>query len=137
MPRQSERLERAARYVAGVMGDAEREAAERDMATDDAFREAVVAVAERMHLFDLPTDASDAGSEQRWRAVASRIAEMPHLPAFGPPTPEPAHGHRPRIAGRTTPVGRGLSDTGDRRTTAIAIGLTIAFALGFLAGRLF
>ncbi|MGE3368343.1 MAG: hypothetical protein AB7I79_06210 [Rhizobiaceae bacterium] len=124
-----DRLVRAGNYVAGILDDAERERAERDMETDPAFRDAVVAVAERMHLFDLPQPPG----EERWRDVSARISALPQMRNAPSPAPE-----RPvrRVIDRTKrPVGRSLNETGDNRATPIAIGLAAAFALGILVGK--
>jgi hypothetical protein len=77
MGAESDRLERAGRYVLGLMETAERERAERDLEFDAKFRAAVVAVAERMHLFDLGPSAGKP--EADWDAIAGRIAAMPHM----------------------------------------------------------
>ena len=56
-----DRMDRAGRYVLGLMDDAERERAERDLEIDPAFRDAMVEIAERMHVFDhmpAPPDAA-------------------------------------------------------------------------------
>ena len=46
----SDRIARAGDYVLGLMNDAERERAERDLEIDPAFRDAVLQLAERMHM---------------------------------------------------------------------------------------
>ena len=47
-----DRMDRAGRYVLGLMDDDERERAERDLEIDPAFRDAMMVIAERMHVFD-------------------------------------------------------------------------------------
>ena len=46
-------MSRAGSYVLGLMGEAERERAERDLEVDAEFRDAVLHIAERLHLIDL------------------------------------------------------------------------------------
>ena len=64
MASESDRIARAGDYVLGLMNDAERERAERDLEIDPAFRDAVVQLAERMHVFDRSVQA-DGG--ERWK----------------------------------------------------------------------
>ena len=130
MPLDAERLARAGNYVLGVMNAEERERAEHDLETDPAFRDAVVEVAERMHLFDLPQPGH---AVDRWRDVAARIGEMPHLRAVPGAADTPAR-HVPR---HRRPIGRGAHETGTGRARAIAIAIAVTFALGYVAGRLF
>lgn len=72
MASESDRIARASDYVRGLMNDAERERAERDLEIDPAFRDEVVRLAERMHVFDRaePGMARSAGSRSR-SALAS------------------------------------------------------------------
>ena len=125
----AERKSRANNYILGLMDADERERAERDLELDPAFRETVVAVAERMHLFDVGRDGP-AGRDA-WRAIAASIAELPHMQRLdGRPALEAVRTEAPK------PIGRGLQSTGTKRETAIAIGLLVAFALGYAAGSL-
>ena len=73
-----DRMDRAGRYVLGLMDDDERERAERDLEIDPAFRDAMVAVAERMHVFDR-TPAPDDAPQDGWRLIQERIATMPQM----------------------------------------------------------
>ena len=61
-----DRMDRAGRYVLGLMDDEERERAERDLEIDSAFRDAMVEIAERMHLFDR-FPAADETPQDHWR----------------------------------------------------------------------
>lgn len=114
----AERLARASSYVLGMMQDAERERAEQDLERDDAFRAAVMQVAERMHLFDVP--GGDTGDG--WQAVAARLAELPQMRTLPVPAAPSAPAHPvPAASGR-----RGLM---------IATAIAFVAVLAFLAGR--
>ena len=63
-----DRMERAGNYVLGLMDDSERERAERDLEIDPSFRDAVVEIAERMHVFDR-TAAPDKTPDRRLEAA--------------------------------------------------------------------
>lgn len=122
----AERKSRASNYILGLMDADERERAERDLELDPAFRETVVAVAERMHLFDIGRDGP--AERDAWRAIATSIAELPHMQRSDV---------RPRLDTVRTdarPIGRGVQSSGTRRDKAIAIGLLVAFALGYASG---
>ncbi len=56
-----DRMDRAGRYVLGLMDDDERERAERDLEIDPAFRDAMMVIAERMHVFDRRAGQRAAG----------------------------------------------------------------------------
>lgn len=75
-----ERMARAGDYVLGLMDDAERERAERDMEHDGEFRTCVMAMAERFHVFDRTVEPQPV-PEGMWPAIAERIAAMPQLSA--------------------------------------------------------
>jgi anti-sigma-K factor RskA len=61
MTREADLVTRAGSYVLGMMEESDRQRAERDLEIDPAFRDAVLRVAERMHLLDLnPTDATQS-----------------------------------------------------------------------------
>ncbi|MBZ9916210.1 MULTISPECIES: hypothetical protein [unclassified Mesorhizobium] len=123
----SDRIARAGDYVLGLMNDAERGRAERDLEIDPAFRDAVVQLAERMHIFDR-TEA--AGGAERWRQITQRIGDLPQMRAVG------LENAKPVIRGPARPHDVGFYSLGDRRGLAVAIGLVVAFALGYLAGKL-
>jgi anti-sigma-K factor RskA len=129
MTTEPDRMTRAGNYVLGLMNDTDRDRAERDLEIDPDFRDAVVRIAERMHMFDLapPEDASDG----LWRAIAERITNMPQMrPAMSadttsarPPAPFPA-ADSPRQA------------AAHRSRILVVSALIAMFALGYLAGLL-
>lgn len=132
MASESDRIARAGDYVLGLMNDAERERAERDLEIDPAFRDAVVRLAERMHVFDrvekpaLPTN--------HWALVTQRLAELPQMRSVGI-----GNDAKPRTVIRSlsrSPYGIGVHSLGGRRGTVIAVVLIAVFALGYLVGRL-
>jgi hypothetical protein len=147
-----DRMDRAGRYVLGLMDDDERERAERDLEIDPAFRDAMVEIAERMHVFDhMP--APDKAPEDGWRLIKEKITAMPQMrpaPAIEP-TPEPtqsgqqvAFGRRRSDKQRGTivpempakPMGTGLHSVPSHRALVLALFLIAAFALGYVAGKL-
>ncbi|MDQ2632875.1 MAG: hypothetical protein M3Y78_03970 [Pseudomonadota bacterium] len=155
-----DRMDRAGRYVLGLMDDAERERAERDLEIDPAFREAMMTVAERMHVFDR-TPASEAAPQDGWRLLKERIAAMPQmrpvtLEPQQPPQPEPTHSapmpsgqsvtfgrrrsdrERGRIVAEMPPktIGTGLHSVPSRRALMLALFVLAAFVLGYVTGRL-
>ncbi|ODT28124.1 MAG: hypothetical protein ABS35_09135 [Kaistia sp. SCN 65-12] len=130
MPRDDSRTARASDYILGLMNDTERERAERDLEVDAAFRDTVMQMAERMRVFEQP-GAADTGEEERWRKVAGRIAALPQmreaqLDAIARPE---------TISPPVRPASMGLQALPHRRALAVALGLIVAFALGYLAGR--
>lgn len=125
----SDRIARAGDYVLGLMNDAERERAERDLEIDPAFRDAVVQLAERMHVF---RGAEPAGGQQRWQQITQRIGDLPQMRSSGlgdARSPAVIRGLSRR------PHGFGLHAFGGLRGFAVAIGLIVAFGLGYLAGK--
>jgi hypothetical protein len=130
---ESDRIARAGDYVLGLMNDRDRQRAERDLEIDPAFRDAVMRIAERMHVFDRAA-VSDGGSEDRWKLIAKRIADLPQMRLAGRDGSETV---RPVISSLTQrPYGVGLHSFGGTRGIAIAAGLVVAFALGYLAAKL-
>lgn len=148
-----DRMDRAGRYVLGLMNDEERERAERDLEIDSAFRDAMVEIAERMHLFDrMP--AADETPQDHWRLIKEKIDAMPQMrlakvakprePEPEPATPNVSFGRRrsdrPRagIVPETAPgtIGMGLYTVQGRRALILALCLILAFALGYVVGRL-
>lgn len=128
MTGESDRIARASDYVLGLMNERDRERAERDLEIDPAFRNAVMQLAERMHLFD----RAAAGEANRpWQEVATRIAELPQMSPQG----SAKAGNR-IIDGPRPPVGIGLHALPGRLAIAVAAGLIVAFAFGYLIGRL-
>ena len=129
MASESDRIARAGDYVLGLMNGAERERAERDLEIDPAFRDAVVDLAERMHIIGR---AEPADGEARWKQITQRIADLPQMRSSGlsdarSPTVIRSLSQRPH--------GIGLHTLGGRRGFAVAVGLMVAFALGYLAGK--
>ena len=120
---------RAGDYILGRMSDVERERAERDLEVDAAFRDAVIALAEDMHVFDR-AEAPALPPAARWQAIAARIAELPQMRAAGIDPEKPVIGTVKRTRGI------GLHTMPNRRAWLVALGLIAAFALGYLAGRL-
>jgi anti-sigma-K factor RskA len=125
MTGEADRMSRAGSYVLGLMNSAERERAERDLEVDAEFRDAVVRIAERMHLIDL-APPQEQGSPGRWKLLAQRIGDMPrlrrggNLPAAASATRKPAA------------IGRGLHAVPSLRAAVLAIALIAAFAAGYL-----
>ena len=131
MASESDRVARAGDYVLGLMNDAERERAERDLEIDAAFRDAVVQLAERMHLFDR---AKPADGEERWTEITQRIADLPQMRTFGLGGSDAKSPTVIRSLSQA-PHGFGLHALGGRRGFAVAVGLILAFVLGYLAGK--
>ena len=88
MGQEGDRMERAGRYVLGLMGDEERERAERDLEIDPAFREAMMEIAERMHVFDRMTSSDDSARDD-WRQIKEKIDAMPQMRPQPQTEPEP------------------------------------------------
>lgn len=129
MTGERDRVRRAGAYVLGLMDEEERERAERDLEVDPAFRDAVLTMAERAHLFDLEAGQADPG----WSHVLQRIAQLPQMRQAVPD----AEAARPAIHDLGHGVhGKGLHAAGGWRGLVAALALIAAFALGFLAGRL-
>ena len=130
MASESDRVARAGDYVLGLMNDRDRERAERDLEIDPAFRDTVMRLAERMHVFDR---AEPSGGIDRWRQISQRIAEMPQMRVVGHDETKPA----PVISKlERRPYGVGVHSLGGRRGAVIAIALIVVFALGYLLGLL-
>lgn len=121
-----DRMARAGNYVLGLMDDEERERAERDLERDGEFRDAVVQIAERMHLFDLNA-APHAAFDTRWQAISARIGEMPQMRASAPGSD----------AGPARPVQRsGMHSVPGWRGAIVAASLMVACGVGYLAGSM-
>lgn len=155
-----DRMDRAGRYVLGLMDDEERERAERDLEIDPAFRSAMVEIAERMHVFDrMPAPEHSGGQpagsapQDYWRLIKEKISAMPQMQA-APSSPEPTppdptlHGP-PATFGRrrsdrmrmefveakpAKTVGIGLHAIPNNRALALALWLIAAFVLGYVVG---
>lgn len=130
MASESDRVARAGDYVLGLMNDRDRERAERDLEIDPAFRDTVMRLAERMHVFDR---AEPSGDRDRWRLISQRIAEMPQMRVVGHDEAKPTPVIN-RLERR--PYGVGVHSLGGRRGAVIAIVLIVVFALGYLVGLL-
>lgn len=153
MAETGDRMDRARRYVFGLMNDEERERAERDLEIDPAFGDAMVEIAERMHLFDRMPAAGEM-PQDHWRVVKENIDAMPQMrpvavakprqPDPEAATPNVSFGRRrsdrlrASIARETAPktVGMSLHAVAGRRALALALCLILAFALGYVVGRL-
>lgn len=119
MTREADLVSRAGNYVLGLMEESDRQRAERDLEIDPAFRDAVLRVAERMHLLDLnPARAVEPGY---WHAIATRIGELPQMRA-----PK-------RANAATTKPGAG---TARFRAPKIAVLMVVACLAGYVAGLL-
>ncbi|TPL12600.1 hypothetical protein FJ938_01665 [Mesorhizobium sp. B2-4-14] len=128
MAGEGDRIARAGDYVLGLMNDTERERAEHDLEIDPAFRDAVVRIAERMHLFDRGRPAEEA---DRWKLITTRIAELPQMRSAGLDDVKPVvHG----LARK--PHGFGVHCLGGRCGMIIAAALIAVFVFGYLMGRL-
>jgi hypothetical protein len=135
MASESDRIARAGDYVFGLMDDRERARAERDLQLDPAFRDAVLRLAERLHAMD-PAGPSDAASDNRWKLVQRRLAELPQMRLAGLSEGE---AKPPRVVIdrlERKPYGVGLHSLGGSLGFVIAMALLAAFALGYLAGTL-
>jgi anti-sigma-K factor RskA len=135
---------RAGSYVLGLMDEKERERAERDLENDPSFRDAVVEMAGRMHVFDHAPAAMPPDS--LWQEIKDRISELPQMrgapQAEVRPEPPAAFGRR-RSDPKPKPViavpapraiGTGLHAVPSRRAYMIAAAIVAAFALGYVAG---
>lgn len=125
---EGERLSRAGNYVLGLMGEAERQRAERDLEVDADFRDAVLKVAERMKVLDF-VPHKDAPTDEQWRQIAERIAAMPQMRGSG----EAASAATIKWPARKVEtVGRGLHAVPSRRAMLLAISLIAAFVAGYV-----
>jgi anti-sigma-K factor RskA len=129
MASESDRVARAGDYVLGLMNDRDRERAERDLEIDPAFRDTVMRLAERMHVFD--RTGRPSSDDANWRLISQRIAEMPQMRVVGQEEAKPVISKLER-----RPYGVGVHSFGGRRGFAIAIALIVVFALGYLVGTL-
>jgi hypothetical protein len=130
-----DRMARASRYVLGLMDADERERAERDLEHDPAFLDAMVRVAERMHLFDLNKPQQGAASAL-WKSVAAHLTALPHI-GVGEPAAATEGVSRP-VAVSSVPGDAGASP-GQRaasgwRLPVMALSLLAACGLGYAAG---
>lgn len=135
MTTEPDRIARAGNYVLGLMDDAERDRAERDLEIDPAFRDAVIDIAERMHMFDINAPAEDT-SDGLWKAIAARIADMPQMRSAFETDDRPVQAAEPNTIGTSRKdSARVIAGVSPRRLAAfMAAGLLIAFAAGYLTG---
>jgi len=131
-----DRMTRAGNYVLGLMDDDERERAERDLERDADFRDAVVEIAERMHMFDI-TASPETLPRTMWETVSARIADMPQMRAASPGDNKADTPTRPNIQPEgTKAIWRGPHSVGGSRGLLMAAALIAAFALGYLTASL-
>lgn len=115
-----DRRARAGDYVLGLMDDAERDRAERDMASDVAFRKTVEDLAARMHALDADVTPVPV-PEGLWDRVAASIGSQDKAAA------------RPRSA----PISQSVADRWRPsllRFAAMAASLAAAIWVGYLIG---
>ena len=135
MTTEPDRIARAGNYVLGLMDDAERDRAERDLEIDPAFRDAVIDIAERMHMFDITAPPDDT-SDGLWKTIAARIADMPQMRPTFEAGDRPVQGAEAKTIGANRKdSARAIASLSPRRIAAfMAAGLLIAFAAGYLTG---
>jgi anti-sigma-K factor RskA len=126
-------MARAGDYVLGLMSDAERERAERDLELDPAFRDAVLQLAQRMHVIGRG-GAARQRAEERWRQIADRIAEMPQMRAVPQDGGEGRRAALARRLGSKPAVARQRSGPG-LHPAGMALAIALIFGLGYLCGR--
>lgn len=151
-----ERMERAGRYVRGLMDEQERELAERDLEVDAAFRDATVEATERMHVFGhrLPLKKTP---HDPWLLIKERIDALPQMLGRGPRRSTTDEDRRRAVSGRPVTFGRRKTDnpitsalpetvtptavttTGGQvlpghRVAMFALALIFAFTFGYLVG---
>lgn len=133
MVEERDRMARASRYVLGLMDEDERTRAERDLEHDPAFLDAMVRVAERMHLFDLNKPHQQA-APALWTSISAHLAALPHIGVAAPGEAVPASTavHAAPILG-TKPVPRVASTW---RLPLMALSLLAACGLGYAAGSI-
>lgn len=131
----SDRMARASNYVLGLMDDEGRERAERDLERDGDFRDAVVEIAERMHLFDIRKPPGTL-PQTMWETISARIADMPQMHAASAGTGKD-NATRTVIQPEGTKVTwRGPHSVGGPRGLLMVGALIAAFALGYLTATL-
>jgi anti-sigma factor RsiW len=127
-----ERMARAQDYVLGLMSDGDRRRAERDLEVDPEFRDCVMSLAERLRTAN--REKAAPFSDDGWAEISQRLASLPQMARSALPLETPLPPKRMLAPGN--PVGRGAHQTGGARGTAIAVGLAVAFTLGYLAGTM-
>lgn len=132
---ESDRMARASKYVLGLMDEDERARAERDLEHDTAFRDAMIQVAERMHLFDL-TKPHQGAAPALWKSITAHLAALPHIRVAEPA--EAANGSQPQAAVREPdPIAHGgrQNRAPGWRMSILALSLVAACGIGYAAGR--
>lgn len=131
---ESDRMTRASKYVLGLMDDDERARAERDLELDTDFRDAMMQVAGRMHLFDL--DRPHKGEAAALRtSINAHLAALPHIQVAEPAEgrslrPVPVQAAAPGADGRWRRLGPGW------RGSIVALSLLAACGIGYAAGSI-
>ncbi len=127
---ETDRMARAGHYVHGLMSQAERERAERDLERDAAFRDAVLEIAERQRLSHAKSGLDEA-DRASWDAVSARLAALPQMRSAGRShdvirQPAPAVCRPARAGWAAGPLAW--------RGVLLAAALFTAFAVGYVAG---
>lgn len=131
---ESDRMARASKYVLGLMDEDERARAERDLEHNTAFRDAMIQVAERMHLFDLNRPDQSA-APALWKSITAHLGALPHIRIAEPseagsksPPSVAAQGSASVTHGRKQHLGRGW------RISLLTLSLLTACGIGYAAG---
>lgn len=132
MSSDEDRIARAGDYILGVMDEAERERAERDLERDPAFRDAVMRLSVQLHALDRTARPARI-PDGMWAAIEARIAEMPQMrAAVGPAARDAAT--RPGLPLRGRMRWLSPASLGGWRGALVAAGLVLACGVGYLAG---
>lgn len=149
-----DRRERAGNFVSGLMDEAERERAQRDLEIDPQFRAAVMDAVGRLRADGQATQAEASAAVQSasgWGDVAARLSALPQMQARAaraprstaePSEPRVAFGRRKtdfkpmpqpaRTFGR--PALAGAASTSLWRAAVLALAIACAFLVGYIAG---
>jgi anti-sigma-K factor RskA len=117
----TDRMFRAGNYVFGLMDEAERRRAERDLEVDSSFRAAVDALSQRIREAD-PAIAPPRRGQPRWDMVSASLAELPHL-----------QGHSWPGRSRPGPAGQRLAGLARPLLAALVVA-AVAFGAGYALG---
>lgn len=129
-------MTRASRYVLGLMDADERERAERDLEHDPAFLDAMVRIAERMHLFDL-NKPHQAAAPALWKSITAHLTAQPHIGVAAPGEAVPASSPAPAAPAAAMPVpGLTRRAMSGWRLPLMALSLLAACGLGYAAGSM-
>lgn len=132
----AERMERAGEYVLGMMDEAERERAERDLETDAAFCDCVARLAVALASLDetaRPAEPPDA----LWRSIEARIVDLPQMRGAAARGDEAARKIADIVEEKKKRETRSAAHSvGGWRGGLIAASLLVACGIGFLGGRL-